>query len=146
LIWPISCERFDCAHDARDSRGNGPVHIANTVDRLFRLENPVKHRGFHLNQHVIGRDRILAGCGQLAFEHGNLVSNLIEERHDKVDAGPKHRAQSPEPFHHVFFRLRHNANAEQDTKDNEAGEQQDDDILAKQSKDEVFWIIHAAHS
>ena len=91
------------ANDAGDGCGNGAIHVADTVNGAFRLDDPVKHAGFDLNQHVVGCNRILTGVGQLPFEDRNFMGHAVQKRHNKVDAGPKNRPKTAEPLYHVFL-------------------------------------------
>jgi hypothetical protein len=74
--------------DARDRGGDGGVHVADAVDRLFRFEDAVEDARVHLHQHVVERDGVLARGRELAFEDRNLVRHPVEEGDDEVDAGP----------------------------------------------------------
>ena len=126
--------------DPGDRGSNGGIHIADPVNGLFGFGNAVKHRCFHLDQHVVGSDRILMGGGQLAFQHRYLMRNPVQKRHDKVDARPQNRAQPPEPFHHEFVRLRHDPHAQKNADDDEQRQQDQEYVLPQKLRQKLLNI------
>ena len=107
------------AHDPGDGGGNRAIHVADAVHGLFRLGDAIEDAGFHLDQHVVGGDGILAGGGKLAFQHRNLVCHPVQKRHDEVDARPQHGAQPAKAFHHMLFALRHDPHAKENAEQQE---------------------------
>ena len=70
--------------------------------------------------------------GQLTFQHRNLVAHAVKERHDHINPRPQNRAQTAKPFHHIFFRLRHNPNGLEQRNNYQRCEHQQNNISAQQ--------------
>jgi len=126
------------AHDARHGGGDCAVHVADAIDRLFRLQDAIENGCFHLHQHVVAGDRVLAGIGQLAFEDRDAMRHLVEERHNQVDSGAEHLVQLAEPFNHILFGLRHDLEAARDDQKPEDRQEDPQDIGGNQFENHVF--------
>jgi len=76
--------------------------------------------------------------GKLPFEDRDPVRDPVEEGHDEVDAGAKHRMQPAEAFDDEFLGLRHDLDPAHDNEDQEQRRQQDHQIVLQQGEDHVF--------